>query len=203
MIVGILGFKGGVGKTTAAIHLAAFLNQQAPACLIDSDPNQSALNWAGKGLLPFPVVGEEETAKAARKYDHLVIDCKARPTREAIKALQRGSDLLILPTTPDGLAIEALLLTVEALGDIERERFRVLLNICPPAPSNDPEQARGLLKKAGLPIFNGQIRRAVAFQRAAVAGCLVAEIADDRAPLAAGDYEGIGAEILESMKGTQ
>ena len=47
-------------------------------------------------------------------------------------------------------------------------------------------------------MFEGQIRRAVAFQRAAVAGCLVAEIADDRAPLAAGDYEGIGAEILES-----
>jgi chromosome partitioning protein len=59
-----------------------------------------------------------------------------------------------------------------------------LLNICPPYPSTDPDQARALLKRAGLPIFSGQIRRSVAFQRAALAGLLVADTGERRRPLA-------------------
>jgi chromosome partitioning protein len=120
VILGILGFKGGVGKTTASIHLAGFLNRTAPACVIDADPNQSAISWGRKGNLPFPIITEEETAKAARKYDHLIIDCKARPTRETLSALLKGCDFLILPTTPDSLAIEALQHTIEALGGLPR-----------------------------------------------------------------------------------
>ncbi|QKD81208.1 ParA family protein [Thermoleptolyngbya sichuanensis A183] len=34
--------KGGVGKTTAAIHLAAFLQAQGETLPIDADPNRSA-----------------------------------------------------------------------------------------------------------------------------------------------------------------
>jgi len=201
VILGILGFKGGVGKTTASIHLAGFLNRTAPACVIDADPNQSAISWGGKGNLPFPIITEEETAKAARKYDHLIIDCKARPTRETLSALLKGCDFLILPTTPDSLAIEALQHTIEALGGLAADRYRILLNICPPYPSTDADQARALLKRAGLPIFSGQIRRSVAFQRAALAGLLVADTGEEKAAACGADYQAIGEELLELTKG--
>jgi chromosome partitioning protein len=201
VILGILGFKGGVGKTTAAVHLAGFLNESAPTCLIDCDPNHSALAWARKGRLPFPVVSEEETARVARKYHHLVIDAKARPTRETLAAVLRGSDFLILPTTPDSLSIDALLQTVEALGGLAKGKYRVLLNICPPYPSTEPEQARALLMKAGFPLFRNQIRRSVAFQRAPLVGGLVQDTGEERAGLCAADYAAIGTELLELMKG--
>jgi chromosome partitioning protein len=201
VILGILGFKGGVGKTTASIHIAGFLNRTAPACVIDADPNQSAITWGRKGNLPFPIITEEETAKAARKYEHLVIDCKARPTRETLSALLKGCDFLILPTTPDSLAIDALRQTIEALGGIDTSRYRILLNICPPYPSTDPEQARNLLTRAGLPIFAGQIRRSVAFQRAALAGVLVEDTGEEKAAACAADYQAIGDELLEMTKG--
>ena len=42
MIVTVASFKGGVAKSTTAIHLAAFLNARAPAILVDGDPNRSA-----------------------------------------------------------------------------------------------------------------------------------------------------------------
>ena len=104
MILTVTAFKGGVGKTTTAIHLAAYLNQKAPTILIDGDLNRSAMLWASHGKLSFPVVDEREGLKASRQYDHIVIDTPARPEVEEIKSLSRGCDLLLLPTTPDVLA---------------------------------------------------------------------------------------------------
>jgi len=43
MIITVASFKGGVGKTTTAIHLAAFLQGQGRTLLVDADPNRSAL----------------------------------------------------------------------------------------------------------------------------------------------------------------
>jgi len=49
MILTEASFKRGVGKTTTAVHLAAYLQQQAPALLIGGDPNRSASGWARRG----------------------------------------------------------------------------------------------------------------------------------------------------------
>jgi chromosome partitioning protein len=97
MILTITAFKGGVGKTTTAVHLAAYLNQKAPTILIDGDLNRSAMLWASHEKLSFPVVDEREGLKASRQYDHIVIDTPARPDAEEIKSLGRGCDLLLLP----------------------------------------------------------------------------------------------------------
>lgn len=196
MILTIASFKGGVAKTTTAVHLAAFLQARGPALLIDGDANRSALGWSRRGELPFRVVDERQAAKFAREYEHLVIDTAARPSREDLEALAGGCDLLILPTTPDALALEALLLTVEELRTLPAARFRVLLTMCPPRPSRDADEARATLEAAGLPVFAGTIRRAVAFQKAALAGVPVSLAADPRAAAAWSDYCAIGEELL-------
>jgi cellulose biosynthesis protein BcsQ len=48
MILTIASFKGGVGKTTTAVNLAAYLNEKQPTLLIDGDPNHRA-GRAGRG----------------------------------------------------------------------------------------------------------------------------------------------------------
>jgi chromosome partitioning protein len=200
MILGILSFKGGQAKTTSAIHLAGFFSRLGSSALIDCDPNRSALTWAKSELLPFRVVDELQTARIAREAEHLVVDTKARPIKSDIESLEKNCDLLILPVTPDPLSLEALMLTLDALGTIDKKSYRVLLTICPPFPSHDAEDARRLITGAGLPMFSGQIRRAVAFQRAALAGVLVGDVADPRAEECAADYQAIGRDILKIVK---
>jgi len=73
MIVTVASFKGGVGKTTTALHLAAYLQTKAPALLVDGDLNRSALDWVARGSLPFKVVDEKQGVRFARDYEHIVI----------------------------------------------------------------------------------------------------------------------------------
>jgi chromosome partitioning protein len=197
MIVTVTGYKGGVSKTTTAIHIAGYLNKQKPALLIDGDANRSALEWARDGRLPFEVVDERGSTRRIREFEHIVIDTQARPSRSDLRELAAGCDLLVVPTTPDRLSLQALFTCIDELQGLNIETFRVLLAIVPPPPSPVGADAREAIKKAGLPLFKGEIRRYMAFQKAALAGQLVSDVADPYAADCWQDYAIIGKEILK------
>ena len=196
MIVTVASFKGGVGKTTTAVHLAAYLATKAKTVLIDGDPNHSATAWSKRGQLPFSVVDERLIAKASRQHEHLVIDTQARPSRDDLRSLIDGCDLLVIPTTPDAMSLDALWLTIEELKTLGADRYKILLTIIPPKPSRDGDEARSALVSDDLPVFGSGIRRLAAFQKAALTGVLVSEIEDPRADLGWQDYEAVGKELL-------
>jgi len=86
MIVALLNQKGGVGKTTLALHLAGeWARKGLRITLIDADPQGSALDWSQQReheRLPrlFGVIGlardtlHREAPELARSADHVVID---------------------------------------------------------------------------------------------------------------------------------
>ncbi|MBF2033940.1 MAG: ParA family protein [Leptolyngbyaceae cyanobacterium T60_A2020_046] len=199
MIVTVASFKGGVGKTTTAIHLAAFLQGRGETLLIDADPNRSALGWASRGELPFPVIDEWHTDRLTDGYRHIVIDTQAHPDRQDLELLMRSCHLLVLPTTPDVMALDALGLTVNYLKTLRTQHYCILLTALPPKPGRTEAAVRSLLAEAKLPVLQRGIRRYSAFQKAAAAGVPVYAVKDPKAEAAWQDYEAAGAEILANL----
>ena len=196
MVITVASYKGGVGKSTTAIHLAAYLREKAPTVLIDGDPNRSVCGWAVNGNLPFEVIHLHQAAKFARNFEHVVIDTSARLEPEEITELVEGCDLLVIPSTPDALSLQALLMTTAAVENGGTGNYRILLTIIPPKPNRAGEEMRRELQGRQIPLFKTGIRRFICYQKAALEGTPVYDIKDRRAQEAWQDYLKLGKEIL-------
>ena len=198
MIITVASFKGGVGKSTTAFHLAAYFSLSAPTLLVDGDANRSATDWGTRGQVPFKVVDEKQAVKHARSYEHIIIDTPARPEEDELKTLTTGCDLLVLPTSPDALALGATLKMVDALHDLDTS-YRILLTIVPPKPNKAGIEARAAIESAELPIFESSIRRLAVFQKAALEGVPVYAVKDPYSAIAMQCYVDVAKEIINDQ----
>lgn len=198
-IITVTGYKGGIGKSTTAFHLAAYFSDLGKTVLIDGDPNRTAIKWAGRNEepLPFTVADERQAMKIIPGMDYVIIDTPARPNSDDLKELAKGCDLLILPTSPDVVSLEPML---ETARDVGEAKFRALITIVPPHPSREGELMLDDLKEGGIPVFKTMIRRTVGFAKAAMAGRPIRDVEDSRAKAAWGDYKSLGDEIKEILR---
>jgi chromosome partitioning protein len=196
MIITVASYKGGVGKTTTAVHLAAYLQTLAPALLLDGDQTRNATAWSERGDgFPFRVAPIDQAAKLGRHYKHIVIDTGQRPSGDDLKAAADGCDLLVVPTIPGALETDGLGQTVRALQGVNAT-FRVLLTSVPPDAVKEASELRELLGAAHAPIFFHEIPRLKAFRKAAGAGCIVWQTKDREAARAWGSYAAIGRQLV-------
>jgi chromosome partitioning protein len=125
MIVSVLNQKGGVGKTTIAVNLAAcFSRARQRVLLVDADPQGSALAWSGARQVEplFTVVGmakptlHRELPALAKPYDVVVIDGAPR-VNELGRAVIMASDLVLIPVQPSPYDVWAAAETVQLVSE--------------------------------------------------------------------------------------
>jgi chromosome partitioning protein len=197
-ILTVTGYKGGIGKSTTAFHIAAYFSDIGKTVLVDGDPNRTAVKWAGRSdrPLPFIVVDQRQAMRLASEAEFLIIDTPARPNSDDLKELAKGCELLILPTSPDVVSLEPML---ETARDLENAKYRALITLVPPHPSREGELMRDDLRQEGIPVFETMIRRTVGFAKAALAGRPIRDIDDTRTRAAWEDYKALGDEIRKLL----
>ena len=209
MIVALLNQKGGVGKTTLALHMAGRCAELGRRVLVvDADPQGSALDWSEQrgreGLArSFGVLGlprdmlHRELPDVARGYDHVVIDGPPRVTGIARSALL-AADLVLIPVSPsplDGWAsAEMLRLLDEARVFRPGVRARMLLNRVATRTVIGRETGEALAEH-DPPLLGARVGQRVAFADAARSGRLVGEVS--AGAVAAREIAAVVAEIEE------
>lgn len=194
-IIVFCNVKGGPGKTTLAINVAATLARDAKVVVVDADPQQSAVKYDsdapdGKSL-PMPVVGypKEKINHTLRKlvddYDYIVVDTP--PSSLAVSNITRSAlipaDLAVVPVNPSPMVIRETLLMgalFEEINDLRESAgaamiaTRLLINQYDPRKALNKQLPEAL---SNIPIkqMRTKVREREAFNHAALDGCSVHE----------------------------
>lgn len=205
MIISVLNQKGGVGKTTLSVNLAAALAlSHQRTLLIDADPQGSSLDWQSsrQGENLFPVVGmakptlHKDVPELAANYDYVVIDGPPR-VNELTRSGILASDLVLIPVQPSPYDIwaseEIVKLVQEASVYKERLKsvFAINRKIVNTAIGRDVADA---LKSYPIPVMNTTISQRVAFAESAATGLSVLELSPNGP--AAREIKSLVAELL-------
>lgn len=123
--------KGGVGKTTIAVSLAAEIRQRGgDVVLVDADPLRSACEWAALGGLHFPVQeialstksSIAEWARAIKCIGNEFVVLDTPPSEDALASSIALADITIIPCLPSGLDLDATTRTLEIVNAVRSLR---------------------------------------------------------------------------------
>jgi len=179
LFITVCGQKGGVSKTCTSIHLASVWHSEGKkVCIVDADKNRSALAYASRGNLPFPVIPVSSAAKASRSSEIVITDGQASSDQEELKHLAYGSDLVILPTTAKARSVELTVELANLLSNLKVNHAVVIVKV-DFRQQKAAQQAKAALENFGLYVFDTFIPLLSAFDKAEASGNAVFEAVDD------------------------
>lgn len=204
-IISVCCQKGGAGKTTTAMQLAAILSRVFRVLVIDADEQGSATYWASNGEenMPFdfyPSVKLEELSKLRHlPYDVIIVDTPGSFADEPmLAAVLDVTDLAILPLNTDPMTVPPLLHTLRKLILPRGIEYRVLLNNVDKRIHGEEEDLVALVDEhLKLPRFDVVITNRKAIKTSVIEGTVVTDYTDNRAQRQAiSDYTRLKSEVL-------
>jgi len=202
--VAIISQKGGAGKTTLAVNLAAAAEKNGKSVLLlDLDPQASAAGWKDSRIAETPVVVAAPASRLSqfletgRKSgaDFAIIDTAPHSENAALEAA-RAADLVLIPCRAGILDIRAIQSSLNICRLAGKQAF-VVLNALPAQGSMAEEAAAAIHQIGGQMIGAGIVQR-IAFNHAMTAGQGVVEY--EPAGKAAAEIEAILNNVTKALR---
>jgi chromosome partitioning protein len=204
-VIALASQKGGVGKTTLALELAAvFADTSGKALVVDIDPQRTAEEIiTGSEDVPFDFAAEDdprvlEQLRTVRDYDAIIVDCPGNlEDTETLAGVLAAASYAVIPMIPERAAVQPTLRTARLCAD-HKVPHRVVINMADPLRGAGPvEAAWSLLDGLEIPRMVTFVRRYVAHSQAQLDGRMITEYRGDRSAAAAlGDVRRLQAELL-------
>ncbi len=180
-VVAVIGNKGGAGKTTLCVNLAAALAADKKAVILDADPQQSSLQWhhIADGHASIEVIDahnklrDETILSTSDEVTYHLIDCPPSAQSPQIQQALAIADLAIVPVLPSPLDIWATVSIEKSVSRAQRNNpdLQVMLVI------NQYESRTRLsrlmqraLQEISLPSAETIIRRRAVYRHAFLEG---------------------------------
>lgn len=207
-VTAIINQKGGAGKTTLAMNLAAGLARRAETVVIDLDPQASSVQWASQGNAPFPATVKQISGRwdartlhqNYRNYRYMVLDCPPSLDSHATLQALRACDLALIPVLPSPVDLWASLRLPQEIEAARRDNqnLKAYLVLNQQEPKNALSAAMlEALSEFGIPVLAAAVRRRAAYRSAALEGVSVYQMGRRGEP-AANEIESIIDEVIAS-----
>lgn len=179
-VIAFVGNKGGAGKTTLSVNLAAGLAQHASTVIVDADPQGSSVHWYANSdeTRVSPVIQAQsplpdQIERLQGEYTYVIADCPPSVHAPQTDAILKMADVAIVPVQPSPVDLWATVHIEQAISEARQinPRLQAYLVVNQMESRSTLSQLiREALAEINVPVAGTAVRKRAVYKASALEG---------------------------------